>query len=236
MPTRAMPMTAPPESSSPRERGSGSPTASSASFRPRTVAPVVGTSALQVDIEPEVGEVVDAQERAALAAEPRRAQSWAGEAWAGEAWDGPVPAPAAPASAPTSPPERAAGVRRPPLPRPRPQTGVSRPPSGTAAVETPERGLAPRWAPVGAPSRVTATADQRSRPRRHRHDRAGRAGLVWTWRTAVKVLVVAIMLVMLVLWLGTLAQASALALGAVAVPGRLRPPGCGSGRRRPTSG
>lgn len=229
MPTRAMPTTAAPSSGppSPERGGVSRPTAARTSVPPRVAAPVVGTSALQVEAEPV--ELIREQEREALPAPPFEPD--------------PVPPVRSAAAVPAAPPERAAGVRRPPVPRPRPQAEVGRTPSARAAVgrdvpdddATPDRGFEPQWAPVGAATRSAAATEQRTRPRRHRHDRAARAGLVWTWRTIVKVLVVAIMLVVLALWLGTLAQASALALGAVAVP-RLRPLGRGSGRRRPTSG
>ena len=242
MPTRAMPTTAPPSdvARSPDRPPAPRPTASAvspAAILQRPLPPVVGTSALKIDDDPVVGAVVDAQERAALAVQPLPA----GRTGA--------------TTASLAPHERAAGVRRPALPRPR--TAVSRPPSAstTAAastaveldrvdeerVVTPERGFAPQWAPVGATARSSAPVERRERPRQHRHDRArrrGRAGVVWTWQTMVKVAVVTLMMVVLVLWLGTLAQASATtaALAAVAIP-RLRPDGGrGSGRRRPTSG
>jgi serine/threonine protein kinase len=192
------------------------------------VAPVVGSSALKIDPDA----VPAVQGRPAVLPEPAIAVEPVAEAAPRPRRERPVP-------------DRAAGVRRPALPR-RPTTTTATahgPTSGERAVvgtpatdvETPDRGFAPRWAPVGGQGTV-AHQQAATPPRRHRHDRAG---FVWTSRTVIRVVLVAVMLTVLVVWLGTLAQAHALtpALGAVAALGQPRSTtGRGSRRRRPTSG
>jgi hypothetical protein len=129
--------------------------------------------------------------------------------------------------------EKAAGVRRPAMPTrlpPKPDE-----PRREHAVETPDRGFAPQWAPLSAQVRPAVGPPVLTKPRKHRHDRGPG---VWIWQNLVKVLVVGLMLVVLMLWLGTLAQAAALApaLGAAGVLGPTRTRNRRTRKRRPTSG
>ena len=220
--------------------------------RPGVIAPIDGSSALQLDPLPAAPSTPPPAPPAPLAAEiaPAGRDRTAGDPNSSARSDlaeperpapGPGHAGGQPAGERSGVVEKAAGVRRPPLPTRRQRTEPLEPamrpatePRGTEhAVETPDRGFAPRWAPLDAEPR-TAVEVAPTRPRQRRHDRPGH---VWTWQSGVKVLVVGAMLIVLVLWLGTLAQAAALA-PALGVAGMRDPraPEYRSRKRRPTSG
>ncbi|WP_241680812.1 serine/threonine-protein kinase [Pseudactinotalea suaedae] len=235
--------------------GAAAAAAAPADHRARlsVVAPVVGSSALQLDhLESEAAPepAAAATAVAAAAAATVVEQAVTGRSAVEQATVEPAE-PAQPAIAERAVLEKAAGVRRPPLPS-RPRRNRAPEPAGAAwrpdetdaryAVETPDRGFAPAWAPLGAGVRtVVERPALTTRPRRRRHERI--AG-VWAWQTLVKVLVVAAMLIVLVLWLGTLAQAAALApaLGAAGMLGKQSALSAAERgrsshtRRRPTSG
>lgn len=259
LPTQSMPLAAA-DDGTPREprapKRDPEPTASRTTTgrrdaaRRAAVPPVVGTSALQLEPELEPEPELDAAPTPPLSQSDRHfsdftvGSSPAPQVLAREATDN-APAPARRERGAAV--ERAAGVRRPAMPTPRRReqdqastaveaseaSVLAEAAEGAEASEAAAASLTPQWSPVPTGERGPARQVPATRPRRHRHDRAG---TVWTWRTGVKVLVVAVMLVVLVLWLGTLAQAAVLtpALGAAGMLGRLRPER--GTRRRPTSG
>ncbi len=178
--------------------------------RPRMspIPPVVGSTALRLDL--------DLGPDDAVAARPEPVPlPPAAQALINAPVGAPAPAPQAATTVEEAAPERA--TARPPSGAPVKVEGVRRPTPPTPRRSPGEETFAPRWQPVGAPERVASGAPEPApppavRPRRRRHDRPR---LRWTW--AVKTLVVLVMLTVLLLWLGTLAQANAAAPAAAAL-------------------
>ncbi|WP_156253761.1 serine/threonine-protein kinase [Pseudactinotalea terrae] len=211
----------------------GAPAPSGRRAHAGLVPPIVGSSALKFEeAMPDPGPQPDPDPVAEPIPVPTRAAD------PGEIGRGSTGAPGAAgaaAGAARTVVEKAAGVRRPAMPAARPAPTVSARATGEYAVETPDRGFAPDWAPLRAQVRTAVETPAPTRPRKRRHDRIPG---VWTWQNLVKVLVVGLMLIVLVVWLGTLAQAAALApaLSAACVLGPTRTKIRRTRKRRPTSG